>query len=760
MIHTIINQQIANLTNCESEPIHIPGSIQPFGFLLGVNPGSLSIEYCSANCADFIAADPKQLLGKPLSTLFSEDAIEGLKQRLFADHSAIGHPLEITLNNAVFNVHTVRKSELLLLEFEPKPEQETRVEQLYGQMKRFASGTEQAKSLKDLCQMVADETRAITEFDRVMIYVFDKDYNGAVIAESKRGDIEAFLNLHYPHTDIPLQARQLYIQNLVRLIADVSYTPVPVLTLNAAADHKAVDMSHAVLRSVSPIHIEYLKNMGVGASFSVSLIHEGKLWGLIACHHYSPKVLPHHTRLAAQLQGHFLTSQIRVQEAKDAYERTTAATIHLQHLQKVLLASGDFINDIFSSHHLLQLVNARGVLIVNDGQFYKNGVLPDDEALQHLVTWLSEHTNAGHLHTDSIIELYPKARELGNDAAGILYHSLGASEINCIIWFRPEVAKTVDWAGNPEQAILEKANGVRLSPRKSFDVWQQVVRNKSEPWNDAEIRIASSFAYALQKQISLVTLARDEARYRKLSEQLTDANEELSRINWISTHDLKEPLRKIQMFGSRILESEKDQLSEMVANSVARMRLAANRMQILIDDILLYSRMNITDAAADTIDLNSVIQPVLDELEEEIKAGDVRVNIGEMPVIKGIAVQLAQLFRNLLSNAMKFAKKDESMVIDVSCSVMNKEALTALTDSTSNQFYHVQVRDNGIGFEPMYANRIFDVFQRLHTTAEYPGTGIGLAICRKIMLNHEGVITAEGEIDKGAIFHLYFPFVE
>lgn len=241
---------------------------------------------------------------------------------------------------------------------------------------------------------------------------------------------------------------------------------------------------------------------------------------------------------------------------------------------------------------------------------------------------------------------------------------------------------------------------------------------------------------------------------------MTDANEELSRINWISTHDLKEPLRKIQMFGSRILESEKDQLSEMVANSVARMRLAANRMQILIDDILLYSRMNITDAAADTIDLNSVIQPVLDELEEEIKAGDVRVNIGEMPVIKGIAVQLAQLFRNLLSNAMKFAKKDESMVIDVSCSVMNKEALTALTDSTSNQFYHVQVRDNGIGFEPMYANRIFDVFQRLHTTAEYPGTGIGLAICRKIMLNHEGVITAEGEIDKGAIFHLYFPFVE
>ncbi len=755
MIHTIVNQHLASLTNCESEPIHIPGSIQPFGFLLGVRRGVLLIEYCSANTDAFIGVVPQDLLGKPLAELLSAEGVIQLQEYLFTEDASSGNPFIIGINGTVYNVHTRHRSELLLLEFEPKPVTELTLAQLYGQMKRFTHGAEQAASLKALSQMIAEETRAITGFDRVMIYRFDAEYNGEVIAESKREDLDPFLNLHYPHTDIPVQARQLYLQNLVRLIADVTYAPIPILTLNATADHRAVDLSHAVLRSVSPIHIEYLANMGVGASFSVSLVHEGRLWGLIACHHYSAKILHHHTRLAAQLQGHFLTSQIKVQEAKDAYDRTQAATAHLQQLKKILLNASDFIEEIHSSRHLIQMVNASGVLLVHDGVFYKNGIVPDDAALENLVGWLAAHTNTGHLHTHRLIDIYPKAKELGDGAAGIIYHSLGVSELNCMIWFRPEEAQTVEWAGNPEQAMLEKTNGVRISPRKSFAIWRQEVRNKSVEWSGAEISVAASFAYALQKQIHLTILARDEARYRRLSEQLTEANEELSRINWISTHDLKEPLRKIQMFGSRILESEKDQLSEMVTSSVSRMRVAAGRMQTLIDDILLYSKMSVKDGAAAPVALDDVIDGILAELEDDLAKMTIRRE--SLPVVKGINVQLSQLFRNLISNALKFAKKDTPLTLDIQCTVVPAPDLKEERKESVGQYYRVSIADNGIGFEEIYSSRIFDVFQRLHTTEDYPGTGIGLAISRKIMQNHEGAITAEGKTGEGATFHLYFP---
>jgi light-regulated signal transduction histidine kinase (bacteriophytochrome) len=762
MIHNIANQDTARLTDCEQEPIHIPGSIQPFGFFLGVKYSSLTIEYCSANTADFTGSTPEGLLGTTLAVLLPEADIAALQAYLFSGEDGLLHPLTITLESISFNVHAKLQGDLLLLEFEPKPEEETTLPALYRQMQHFVSGTESACSLQHLCQLIAADIRSITGFNRVMIYRFDEAYNGEVFAESKADELEPFLNLHYPHSDIPPQARQLYLTNLIRLIGDVHYEPVPLLTLHAAAGNESVNLGAAVLRSVSPIHIQYLKNMGVRASFSISLVHEGRLWGLIACHHYTgAKVLPYHTRLAAQLQGHFLTSQIRVQEAKDAFERTQAAAVHLQFLQRALVTGEDFVPQYHGNFHLQQLTGAGGVLIVQDDKYYTSGQVPEEAALRSFVAWLAAHTNAGHLYTDSLITLYPKAKELGSKAAGVLYHSLGASEHNCIIWFRPEVRQEVNWGGNMEEEMLRKQNSfTRLSPRGSFALWQEEVRHKSIAWDNVTLSAAASFAYSLQKQFHLTLLARDEARYRRLTEQLTEANEELSKINWISTHDLKEPLRKIQMFGSRILESEKDSLSELVASSVTRIRLAAARMQALVDDLLLYSKMNVKEKDLIPVSLEAVAAAVVEEHKEKLTATGGTITIYDLPVVKGVRLQLDRLFRNILSNAIKFAREHVPPNVTLRCEIVPNTDVAPLSDAPAARYYRIDIADNGIGFEPVYAKRIFEIFQRLHTTTNYSGTGIGLAICRRIMLNHNGAIAASGEEGLGATFHLYFPVSE
>lgn len=757
MIHSIENLDHTGYDNCDHEPIHIPGSIQSFGFLIAIRQEVKTIEFCSANIEEFTGHRPDAFLSRPLEILFSDAQISALRDYIAAEYDPASEPLTLSFNGRAFDTYLWASDELLILEFEPAPDERLSLGQLYGQVKHFSEAADGAENLVALCQSVTDKTKALTGFDRVMIYRFDQDYNGEVIAESRDNDLEPFLHLHYPQTDIPVQARKLYLKNLVRLIADVTSRPVPLLTLNVQASNSTLDMSQSILRSVSPLHIEYLKNMSVAASFSVSLVHDGRLWGLIACHHHSPKLLPQHVRLSAKMQGHFLTSQIRALEAKDAHAQQQAVANHQRSLQLAIHTVADFVADHHKDPELLQLVNASGVLIVRDGKFYQNGVLPDETTLPDFVEWLSTRATTGHLHTDSLMELYPKARALGPSAAGILYHSLGVAAHNCIIWFRTELAKTVLWAGNPEESLNKQAAGAPLSPRKSFAAWQQVVRDKSDMWSNAELGAAATFSYALEKQLHLTIMAREEKRYRVLTEQLTEANEELSRINWISTHDLKEPLRKIQIFGSRILESDKDQLSESVLHSVSRMRTAAGRMQVLIEDIMSYSRIGNEDENNEVLALDSIIDNVTSLMKAEFEHGGAQIVRTALPRVMGIRSRLEQVFQNLFTNALKYAREGVPLRLQINYETVTASSVADVVSGSSGDYYKIAVADNGIGFDPMYATRVFEVFQRLNNGAAQEGSGVGLAICRKIMLYHNGAITAESTPGAGSTFFLYFP---
>ncbi|MCF0057214.1 ATP-binding protein [Dyadobacter sp. CY356] len=757
-IKDIVNREVVNLTNCESEPIHIPGSIQPHGFLLGIRNEDQIIEFCSANCTDYLNRTPEQVLGKTLQDIFGKEQSDQFVLYWHTNKNNQSTPFVFLSDDKQFNTSVHLSGETIILEFEPFPDGTLSLPDLYNQTRSFVSLMEKHSYLPELCQDISDEIRAITGYDRVMIYRFDADYNGEVIAESKIEELNSFSGQKYPHTDIPAQARELYIRNPLRVITDIGYTPVPLLTLNDSDEksNKSLDLSLSLLRSVSPIHVEYLKNMGVGATLTVSLLKNNKLWGLIACHHYSPKLLPHYTRLSALLQGHFLTSQIAVREVAEEFEISQAADSALMESLIILHENEEFIEEFHKSPSLLKLANATGFAIYYQGEIYKNGNVPEDEELIPLLKKLAEkYPNAG-MHTEQLMTIFPEDEKLSRYAAGIIYHSIGGGTPDGVIWLRAERRETINWAGNPHKAVVHTDDGIaRLSPRKSFELWLEEVKNKSSKWRISEINTSSSFAYALQKHINLRYIKNQENKNRLLNDELKAANKELANLNWISTHDLKEPIRKIQIFASKVLDRDNPDLSAQVKDSVERMRFAAEKMQVLIEDILSYSRTGNMEKVFEKVDLNTILKKVLEELAENIEEKKGTITFDNLPVLEIIPFQIHQLFVNLLGNALKFSREHIAPVINIEVSVTVPERFPGHLDT--KECYAISFQDNGIGFEKEYKNRIFDVFQRLHPNHKYPGTGIGLSICKKIMENHSGFITADSELGHGARFTIYFP---
>ncbi len=749
-IKDIVNRDLVNLTNCDQEPIHIPGSIQPHGFLLAIRADNLVIDFCSGNIKDFTGITYEQCLSRTFSEVFGEEPLNKLLAHLQLPVNRINPPLLLMLNGTEWLCSPHKANGMYVCEFEPQDKAVVNANDIYNQTMQFVGYMEQSATLKELCSRVADQTRAITGYDRVMVYRFDKDYNGEVFAESKVDGIEPFLGLHYPHTDIPVQARQLYLTNLMRIIVDIGYTPVPIYTIDDVPG-KNLDLSKSYLRSVSPIHVEYLSNMGVGGTLTISLIHEGRLWGLITCHHYSPKYVPLYSRIAAQMQGHFLTSQIQVRQLNEEYRMAAEINSSLEQLlDNAPLPEIESFRTITSNPALLSLCHAGGVAILIEGSIFKYGNIPPDEEVMALMGWLNKHKKGDKFYTSRLADVYEPAKQFSSTGAGILYYSLSGLQNDGIIWFAPETLEEVHWGGDPDNAILKTEKG--LSPRNSFRLWKQKLQYQSREWTNPELVATETYVHALQKHITLILITEEERKQRELTRQLQEANAELENINWISSHDLKEPLRKIQLFSSKILDKEQRALSETAVNSLKKVTRSAHKMQQLLTDITMYNKVRHASTIYEHIRLDAVLHLVADEVKDDLQEQGATLTIGQLPEIDGIPVLLKQLFVNLIYNALKFARKDVPSVISVS-SDMKPITLPEEKD----EYYRVVIQDNGIGFDNTYNESIFKVFSRLHSQSEYEGSGVGLALCRKIMQNHKGFILANGELNVGAAFSLYFP---
>ncbi|MBL8741709.1 MAG: GAF domain-containing protein, partial [Myxococcales bacterium] len=489
-----------DLTNCDREPIHIPGAIQPHGALFALSEPDLVIEEVSESTRALFGRDHLELLGRAVDELLTEEGTRALHAALRAPDPRSASPIRLETTAAFGGrrcdgiVH--RSGSLAVLELEPAVGDEVAFNDFYKRVRGAVARLQRVTGVVELCQLAADEVAALTGFDRVMAYRFDRDDHGHVIAETKRDELESFLDLHYPASDIPVQARRLYTINWLRLIADVGYRPAALVSQRAGAP--PLDLSFSVLRSVSPIHLEYLGNMGVRASMSISLVVDGRLWGMLICHHYSPRFVRYDVRAACEFFGQTLSWQIAARErtehahARADTQRIVSSLVHQlasePHVGRALRADAS---------PALTMAAADGVAVWNDREWTLIGVTPPEAAMREMCDRIVPRLSDGLFVTDRLRNIWPDGSWSDAQASGALAVSLSPSHDPLVIFLRREVVQTVNWAGDPNKLVSLSDGDARLSPRGSFALWRETVRGRSLPWQTWQAEAATDLRRAV-----------------------------------------------------------------------------------------------------------------------------------------------------------------------------------------------------------------------------------------------------------------------
>jgi light-regulated signal transduction histidine kinase (bacteriophytochrome)/CheY-like chemotaxis protein len=504
-----------DLTNCDREPIHVLGAVQPFGFLLAVNSDWVVV-HASTSTLRYLGVGPEDLLGKPLTQVMSGHAIHNIRGRLQVMRGAdaiermFGQPL--IEGGEDFDLALHYSGRLLIVEGEPS--QADALIEAASAVRSMTTRVAARPTFEEFCHEAARQVRALTEFDRVMVYRFGHDGAGEVIAESVRPGIGSFLGQRYPAQDIPVQARALYERSWLRIIANVD-AEVSQIVPPISVSGEPVDLSMSMLRAVSPIHLEYLRNMGVSASLSISILRDGKLWGLFACHHYAPKHISYERRTAAELFGQLFSLTLESREREIETRRMAEArNLHDRMMNAVVKANqsadslGPYLED------LCRLVQCDGLAVWLEGRLTLRDSTPDASDVHTLIRLLRDKDTHSIFTTNEIASLLPSAAAWPGKAAGMMAIPLSRAPRDYLIFFRKEEAKTVVWAGKPAKLVQVGPLGDRLTPRKSFEAWEETMRGQSRPWTTVERSLAESMRASLLEIVFRLTDLADEERQR------------------------------------------------------------------------------------------------------------------------------------------------------------------------------------------------------------------------------------------------------
>jgi chemotaxis family two-component system sensor kinase Cph1 len=733
-----------DLDTCDREPIRVPGQVQPHGVLLVVRGQDLRVAQASANTADHFGRPAADLLGRPLAALFGAEPAAALGREIAAA-DLDDNPLYLRTLTAkagpghrAFRAVAHRHDGNLILELEPADAGErVTFQNLYPVVRSFVAGLEKAAGVDEVCRLAAVEVRRITGFDRVMVYRFDPDWNGRVVAEDRADDAASYLGHHFPASDIPAQARDLYRLNRFRLIPDAGYTPVPLVPAEDPDTGKPLDLSFAALRSVSPVHCEYLRNMGVVASMSVSVVRAGELWALIACHHRRPRTVSTEARAALELLGQMLANQVSAHEqAADIRRRIELKAVESR-LLAAMAAEGDFVQGLIARRDdLLGFAGAGGAAVLYDDRCVIVGSAPPEEQVRRLADQIADAGQAEVVAADAVEERFPGLGLPADRAAGVLAVSISKLHRSFLVWFRPEVVRTVTWAGDPTKAIDPDG---RIHPRKSFETWQQTVVGRSLPWRSAEVTAAAD----LRNDIVGIVLRKAEER-AALTAELERSNKELESFSYSVSHDLRAPFRHIAGYTEMLRDRAAGRLDPTDRRYLDTIADSAKFAGRLVDNLLKFSQMGRSALTPVRVDLNALVGEVRGQLAVAAAGREVEWAVGPLPAVRGDLVMLRLVFQNLLENALKFTAKKPAARIEVGSRDDGPETV-------------VWVTDNGTGFDMRYKDKLFGVFQRLHRVEEYEGTGIGLANVRRISERHGGRVWAEGKLGEGATFFVALP---
>ncbi|MEO7363718.1 MAG: GAF domain-containing protein, partial [Gemmatimonadaceae bacterium] len=315
--------------------------------------------------------------------------------------------------------------------------------------------------------------------------------------------LEPFLGQHYPASDIPQRARELYLRNRVRVLVDVHYEPVPVVPRFSPQTGADFDMSLCSLRSMSPLHLQYLQNMGVTATLVASLVREGRLWGLIACHHYSAKSVASEMRTACELLSEVVSTRISALDNRAQIEAELFVRAMEHRLVRAATETGDWRDALFDEpvEQLLVPFDASGAALFYQGEVLTSGETPSRPELRAIAAWLEENNRDPVFQTAALPRVNKEFVPLAGLATGLLAIELSRGDGEYLVWFRKEQIRTVTWAGNPGKPVHVGNDPRELSPRRSFAAWSELVRETAKPWSPTELAIATAIRSSLVDMI-------------------------------------------------------------------------------------------------------------------------------------------------------------------------------------------------------------------------------------------------------------------
>ena len=704
-----MSEQPVTLANCEDEPIHLPGAIQPHGALIALD-GQGRVLGLSDNLGTLLGIAPS--LGEPLAEAEVGPGVLSMLAEGLAEEGPWVNSVEARINRRFFDVIGHSHDGVRYLEFERRAAGSASFTTFALNAQRLVSQLQLRNEVESLLVSVTEEVRRMTGYDRVMAYRFNEDDSGEVVAESRREDLESYLGQRYPASDIPAQARRLYLQNPVRLIGDAAYQPVAVRPALNPGSGKPFDLSFSVLRSVSPIHCEYLANMGVRASMSISIVVGGRLWGLLSCHHMSPKVVPYPIRMSFQVFSQVCSALVERLEQSRISELLRQASDRQQALLRRTRDSDDLLSALSRpGASVADLLPCDGAVVMLGGRASSIGGDFEELAVS-IVTQLQQDDDLDLFHSDRRLEL-PDGRQHDPRYCGVMAIRFHRQESGWIVWLRLEQVHRIRWGGKPEKIVSTGPSGPRLTPRGSFEAWEEVVRGRSMPWTGIDLSIAEKL------RTELVELCLNRAG---------EIDRMRQRLIAVLGHDLRNPLQSISMAAAMLSSSD-------VRNAELRQHItySSSRMERLISQILEMSRLQ--SGAGMTVkpvtaDLSRLVRDIVQETDVAYPGLSIETSIEEGVQAHVDPDRYLQVVANLLSNARHHGRPGRPVLVEL-CRQDGLARLSLLNEAEALD-------------EARLAN-LFEPFKQDSSGRgrNKSGLGIGLYISQAIVNAHGGRIEVE-----------------
>ncbi|WP_034888254.1 ATP-binding protein [Gillisia sp. Hel_I_29] len=730
--------QKTTITNCEQEPIHIIGKAQAHGVIIICDVTTLDILQCSENVEEILGFSLEEILKKNIDMILPEDLMKTLVRKLKDNITLL--PKTIRLNNKEFFIIPHLSGESLILDFDPHGGSlDPLVYQ--EQLTKILNEIGDKQTIPEISQNAVELVKYLFDYDRVMMYQFDEEWNGKVVAEVKESHLESWLGLHYPASDIPKQARQIFLKQGVRIIADVNYKPAAIFPELSPINGKPIDISKSELRAVSPIHIEYLQNMGVGASLTAAIVLNGELWGLLACHHYSPKFINYNQRQSCKFLTQVFSNKLALRTSnvfieKMAYSEDIRKKLVLQ------MSSIKHLNDAICKFepNFTNIVECSGGALVLDGTICMVGKTPTEEQIKFLLSEFLVKQEESLFFTKNLMKKIPAATSFKDKASGVLSIRIGENKNDYLLWFRPQAIESVSWGGKPVKSGVVKDGVEYLSPRRSFEKWTEKKSGAAIPWEEYDFEAA----YNLEESITNIIVRNQKDHIKALNDQLLEANKELETFSYSVSHDLRAPLRGIDGYARILRDYCKNKTDDYGRNAINTIINSAELMDTLIEDIISYSKVGQTRIQPVSLSINTILDQILTthNLSGEYPKTEIIVQ-EDIPRIVADRRMFSQLLANLVGNALKYSAKTAHPTVELGFNVK---------DGRTVYF----VKDNGIGIDAAGKEKIFEVFSRV-AGDDFAGSGVGLAIAKKIIEKHNGALWLDSKLNEGSTFYFSIP---